>query len=57
MTTIQRLGHFAEALGPYLLVELLLPGGSLIALGMWIHRRYGRTLRRPPRPEIVNHTC
>jgi len=29
----------ARDLGPYLLVELLLPGGSLIALGMWLFRR------------------
>jgi len=28
--------------GPYLLVELLLPGGSLIALLMWLFRRYSR---------------
>ena len=24
---------------PYLLVELLLPGGTLIALAMWLYRR------------------
>jgi hypothetical protein len=29
----------ARDLGPYLLVELLLPGGSLIALAMWLARR------------------
>jgi len=27
----------ARDLGPYLLVELLLPGGSLIALGIFVH--------------------
>jgi hypothetical protein len=27
-------------LGPYLLVELLLPGGTLIALLLWLTRRY-----------------
>ena len=28
--------------GPYLLVELLLPGGSLIALLMWLFQRYSK---------------
>ena len=28
-----------RALGPYLLVELVLPGGTLIALGMWLAQR------------------
>ena len=32
------LGYLAE-LGPYLTIELLLPGGSLIALLLWLHRR------------------
>ena len=27
-----------HALGPYLLVELLLPGGTLIALSLWLYR-------------------
>jgi hypothetical protein len=26
-------------LGPYLAIELLLPGGSLVALLLWLHRR------------------
>ncbi|HEY3073599.1 MAG TPA: hypothetical protein VGJ74_00350 [Burkholderiales bacterium] len=30
----------ARDFGPYLLVELLLPGGSLIALLMWLVRRH-----------------
>jgi hypothetical protein len=30
-----RLGQF----GPYLTIELLLPGGSLIALLLWLYRR------------------
>lgn len=31
-----------RALGPYLLVELLLPGGTLIALLMWLSQRFLR---------------
>ena len=27
-------------LGPYLAIELILPGGSLIALALWLYRRY-----------------
>jgi hypothetical protein len=34
--------HGVRDLGPYLLVELLLPGGSLIALLMWLFRRHSR---------------
>jgi len=34
--------HGARAAGPYLLVELLLPGGSLIALAMLIYSRRKR---------------
>jgi hypothetical protein len=34
-----RLAGFAAELGPYLAIELLLPGGTLIALLLWLHRR------------------
>jgi hypothetical protein len=30
-------------LGPYAAVELLLPGGSVIAVVLWLYRRYKRT--------------
>ena len=33
----QALQH-ARRLGPYFLIELLVPGGTLILLGMWIAR-------------------
>jgi uncharacterized iron-regulated membrane protein len=26
--------------GPYLLAALLLPGGVIVALGMWLHQHY-----------------
>lgn len=26
--------------GPYLVIELLLPGGSLLALALWVYRTY-----------------
>lgn len=31
-----------RALGPYLLVELVLPGGTLIALLMWLTQQWRR---------------
>jgi hypothetical protein len=33
----------ARELGPYAAVELLLPGGSVIAVLLWLYRRYKRT--------------
>jgi hypothetical protein len=29
-----------RAIGPYALIELILPGGSLVALVLWLYRRY-----------------
>lgn len=29
--------------GPYLAIELLLPGGSLLALLLWLYRSYARS--------------
>lgn len=29
-----------RTLGPYLAIELLLPGGSLVALFVWLYRTY-----------------
>jgi len=38
----ERLALWAQKLGPYFLVELLLPGGTLIAMLLWLYRRYAR---------------
>ncbi len=35
--------RLARDMGPYLLVEILLPGGSLLALALFLYRR-GRPL-------------
>jgi hypothetical protein len=32
----------ARTLGPYILTEALLPGGTLIALGMWLYQNKDR---------------
>jgi hypothetical protein len=31
-----------RSFGPYLAIELLLPGGSLLALLLWLYRSYAR---------------
>lgn len=43
---MKRILQGARGLGPYLLVALLLPGGSLIAVLLWLFRHY------PKRGEI-----
>ena len=32
-----------RSLGPYLAIELILPGGSLVALLLWLYRRNNRS--------------
>lgn len=39
---VGRCGALLRQLGPYAAIELLLPGGSLIALGLWLYRRHRR---------------
>ena len=36
---VRQLVQDARSLTPYLLIELLLPGGTLIALLLWLFRR------------------
>ena len=38
---LELLRRFVQAFGPYLLVEILLPGGSLIALLLYL-RQHGK---------------
>ena len=44
---IAKAGALIRAFGPYALVEFLLPGGSLIALGLWLYRH-----RRQQGPDV-----
>jgi len=45
------LRRWAQALGPYLLLELLLPGGTLLALTLFLYRNgrldFAATSRNP----------
>ena len=34
---------FLEEFGPYVVIELILPGGSLIALLLWLYSRHKKT--------------
>lgn len=34
-----RIGRYIKEFGPYALMELLLPGGSVVALTVWLYRR------------------
>ena len=36
MDTLRRLSRSARRVGPYVLIELLLPGGTLLALLLWL---------------------
>jgi hypothetical protein len=46
---MKKLVQGARSAGPYLLVELLLPGGSLIAAAMFVIAHRKRLLTRNPR--------
>jgi hypothetical protein len=37
---VKELLQGARSFSPYLLIEVLLPGGTLIALFLWLFRRY-----------------
>ena len=36
---LQVIGRWARKLGPYFLLEMLLPGGTLFALALFLYRR------------------
>ena len=39
ITALETIRGLARKLGPYLLIEVLLPGGTLIALALFLYRR------------------
>jgi hypothetical protein len=45
VSRMTRLVALLRELGPYLAIELILPGGSLIALLLWFCRRHGARWR------------
>ena len=51
MDHLEMLRRYGQRLGPYLMLEILLPGGSLFALALFLYQRrkpgIGRALPRP----------
>lgn len=45
LTVLRRWG---QALGPYLMLEILLPGGTVLALLFFLYRRRAVAMARPP---------
>lgn len=39
---VARIAALLRQVGPYAAIELLLPGGSLVALALWLYRRQQR---------------
>jgi hypothetical protein len=50
-TFIAKMIALAARIGPYVAIEILLPGGSLIALLLWLYRAKQR--RTDPRPAFT----
>jgi hypothetical protein len=49
----KRLLSAARTLGPYLALELLMPGGSLLALMLWLYRMSPRMNIETPRKAVA----
>lgn len=47
MSQLKWLARSARSIGPYMLVEMLLPGGTLIALLLWLFHHARLPLRAP----------
>jgi hypothetical protein len=47
---LETLRRFGRKLGPYLMLEILLPGGSLFALALFLYQRRKATGRAAPSP-------
>lgn len=50
---MHRLANTLRALGPYAAIALILPGGSLIALGLWTLRDRSRIAASLPRMLVI----
>lgn len=45
---LELLRRLVQRAGPYVLVEIVLPGGTLIALALYLYRRYALLPARRP---------
>lgn len=46
----KKLYGVGRAIGPYLAIELLMPGGSLLAAGLWLFRMSRKNIDSHARP-------
>lgn len=53
MQYLRNAGHLLQGAGPYLLLEILLPGGTLFALLLFLYQRSQRNAARE-RPPLAN---
>jgi hypothetical protein len=49
---VKALVHAARAAGPYLLIELLLPGGTVIAVLLWLYQNRFRSNAGKTKPGL-----
>jgi hypothetical protein len=49
-SVLEALQRWSQRIGPYLLIELLLPGGTLLALSLFLYRHYPKSVPPPVRP-------
>jgi len=52
VVVLDLLRRLVQRAGPYLLVEIILPGGTLIALLLFLYRRYARVTPSSYTPAI-----
>ena len=50
-TWLQWLSEQIREIGPYFALELILPGGTLIALALWLYRRRAALTQRVGAPQ------
>ncbi|HZO20893.1 MAG TPA: hypothetical protein VFB37_00225 [Steroidobacteraceae bacterium] len=50
---VTRCGTLLRQLGPYAAIELLLPGGSLIVLALWLYRRHRLGRREDAQSKMI----
>jgi hypothetical protein len=50
---ITRFVGWVRSLGPYAAIELILPGGSIIAVALWTYRHRRALRRSPTAPQTV----
>jgi hypothetical protein len=53
MQRLRNACHLLQKVGPYLLLEILMPGGTLLALFLFVYRQTGDRASRDGAPRIT----